>query len=147
MTRLWRIPNLADLTGTGGLHFEGRWHSLGQRIVYTAAHPAGAVTELLVSNKRGSLPLYFQMLEIALAPSLAIEEIPLASLPPGWTGDKTITRAIGDGWLSECRTLALRVPSVLVPNSWNVLLNPAHSDASALRIVSVSQYPLDDRFR
>jgi RES domain-containing protein len=62
----------------------------------------------------------------------------LASLPPA-------TRAAGDQWLSSGRTALLRVPSVIVPATWNVLLNPRHPESRQVRVIRVHLHTLDPR--
>ena len=76
---------------------------------------------------------------------LPAERIEPATLPPGWTEDLAATRARGDAWLTAGRTARLDVPSALVPETWNILLNPAHPDAARARIVEVGEHPLDAR--
>jgi RES domain-containing protein len=66
-------------------------------------------------------------------------------LSPNWPEDLNATQAIGDRWLSERRSLLLQVPSVLVPETWNVLLNPQHSEANLLKITVTYEHPFDSR--
>ena len=144
MSRLWRISNYADLSGFGGLKFSGRWHTCGRPAVYAAEHPAGAMTEMLVHFTRENLPDAFQLIEIDLDDTAAMET---AAPPPGWRDSEAATRAIGDAWLAQKRSLALRVPSALVPQAWNVLLNPAHPEAAKMRVAALHPVPVDPRFR
>ncbi len=60
-------------------------------------------------------------------------------------GSKTTTVALGDVWLDDRKTLALRVPSIVVAGEFNVLLNPEHPDMGKVKIVSVDPYVFDDR--
>jgi RES domain-containing protein len=55
------------------------------------------------------------------------------------------TVATGDAWLAEARSAVLRVPSVLVPHSWNVLFNPNHPDATGALLRSVEPFGFDPR--
>ena len=145
MTRLWRISNYADLTGEGGLHFPGRWNSKGRPIIYTAEHSAGAMMEHLAHLDRAMMPKIFQLIEIEIGDSVKIADLASGALPLKWIFNEDTTRAIGDAWLKNAASLALRVPSVLVPDSWNVLLNPAHPDARHMKIVKTQRVPLDAR--
>ncbi len=147
MRILWRISNFADLTGTGGLHVAGRWHSKGRPVIYTAEHPSGALNEMLVNIAREDLPDDFQFLKIELADDVLVEDAGLETLPANWPQDRSISRAIGDGWLARQKSLALRVPSALVPETFNVLLNPAHPDAAKMRIVQSWKADVDRRLR
>ena len=147
MPILWRISNYADLSGIGGLHVSGRWHSKGRPIIYTAEHPSGAMNEMLVNIAREDLPDNFQFLKIELTDDVLVEGIGPEHLPANWAQDRSVTRAFGDKWLAQQRGLALRVPSALVPETFNVLLNPAHPDAAKMRIVLTLKAGIDLRFR
>ena len=147
MARLWRISNYADLSGMGGLRFSARWHSKGRPILYAAESPAGAMVEMLVHLDRDLMPDTFQLVEIELEAKAAIAEISVADMLDVWQADLKVTRGIGDAWLADASSLALRVPSVLVPETWNVLLNPLHPDAGAMKVAQVLKVPLDARLR
>ncbi len=56
-----------------------------------------------------------------------------------------MTRPFGDEWLRAGRTALLRVPSAIVPATWNVLLNPQHPDNAKVRIVRTHEQPIDRR--
>ena len=66
-------------------------------------------------------------------------------LPADWADTVEATQAIGDAWLAPGETALLRVPSVIAADTWNVLLNPHHPDATALRITRVSRHAYDRR--
>jgi RES domain-containing protein len=140
---LWRISQHADLSGAGGLHAGGRWHSRGQPVVYLADHPASCLLEMLVQGARlDALPAAYQWLRVD-APDTGIAEV--EDLPYQWRDDLAATRLRGDAWLRSRATVLLRVPSVIVPASSNYLLNPAHPDAGQCQIASIVRFPLDPR--
>ena len=56
-----------------------------------------------------------------------------------------MTRRIGDGWLASLETPIARVPSAIMPRTWNYLLNPEHPDAKQVRIAEVIKERLDNR--
>lgn len=146
--KLWRISNHADLSGAGGLRAGGRWHSPGHAIVYLAEHPALALLEALVHLELGDLsaiPSHYQLLEIE-APARLPREVVSGSLLVGeWVQDIAMTRAIGDAWLRQCRAALLSVPSAIVPNSRNWLINPMHRDAVRFSITRIAKFPVDLR--
>lgn len=145
--RLWRISNHASLSGDGGLHASGRWHSRGRRVVYLADHPASALIEIMVHLEIDAedLPTHYQLLGVDVPDGVAAAHIEETELPPGWRGDVALTRARGDTWLSENAAALLRVPSAIVPESANYLLNPAHPDAARINIESALRAPFDPR--
>jgi RES domain-containing protein len=145
--RLWRISNHADLSGEGGLRADGRWHSRGRRVVYLSDHPASALLEVLVHLEVDAedLPTHYQLLTIEAPDDLAISSVDEDSMADNWRGDFAASRAFGDEWLRDRASALLRVPSAIVPASYNYLLNPAHADAARLSIVSAMQAPFDRR--
>jgi RES domain-containing protein len=144
---LWRISNYETLDGVGGLYVAGRWHTRGHPIIYCTFNPATALLETLVHIEIDSedQPGHFQVLRIEGTDALSLEKIGADSLSQNWAEDLNITQAIGDRWLAENRSLLLQVPSVLVPETWNVLVNPRHSEISLLKITKVYQHPFDSR--
>lgn len=142
---LWRISNYADLSGLGGLLHSGRWHHRGRPIVYLAESPAGALLEVLVhvqASHASELPMNFQLLEVEVPDDVNCEDVTLPASSP-WQSDTTITRRLGDAWLTSGRSLLLRVPSAVVGRSFNRLFNPSHPMAAQRRVVSAVRYPFD----
>ena len=77
----------------------------------------------------------------------AIEVVPPASLPDDWRTYPAppSTRRIGDAWLSEGRSLAIKVPSVTVRGQHNYLINPAHPDFAGIEVSDSEPLDLDPR--
>jgi RES domain-containing protein len=145
---LWRISNYATMDGAGGLYVSGRWHTKGHPVVYCTSNPSTALLEILVYMGIDSedFPERFQVLKIDGPDALSGERIERDELPPNWEADIAVTQSIGDRWLSEKRSLLLEVPSVLVPETWNALVNFEHPDVKQLKIVAVYDHPFDLRF-
>jgi RES domain-containing protein len=76
-----------------------------------------------------------------------LEQLDVSTLPADWIKRLEVTREIGTPWLRECRSCLLRIPSALVPATFNVMLNPLHADAARLRIESLVKYPFDPRIK
>lgn len=144
---LWRVSNYQNLDGVGGLYVSGRWHTKGHPVVYCTLNPATALLETLVHIEIDSedRPERFQVLRIEGPDSLSLELVEAAPLPPDWGQDISSTQTIGDRWLSERRSLLLQVPSVLVPETWNVLVNPQHPEASLLKVTTAYEHAFDAR--
>jgi RES domain-containing protein len=144
---LWRVSNYQTLDGVGGLYVSGRWHTKGHSVVYCTLNPSTALLETLVHMEIDSedRPERFQVLRIEGSDSLSIEKVEAGSLSPDWVEDLSATQAIGDRWLTETRSLLLQVPSVLVPETWNVLVNPQHIEASLLKITAMYEHAFEAR--
>jgi RES domain-containing protein len=134
--RLCREP-YADLGGDGARRYGGRWNSPGRPLVYAASTAALAVLEVRVhlDLPPDLLPEDYVLLTIDLD-GLMIEEVGAIPMEP---------RAFGDAWLAENRTPILSVPSTIVPESPNLLLNPRHPDAGAARIAGQRRFSFDRR--
>jgi RES domain-containing protein len=139
---LWRISNYADLEGKGGLVSSGRWHTRGHPIVYLAETPPGALIEALVHLELNEtdLPDAYQLLKVSVPSNVKTEKCNPTVLGENWTADAKITRLVGDDWLRRRVTPLLRVPSAVVPETWNWLLNPAHPQARRMRISWARRY-------
>jgi RES domain-containing protein len=142
---LWRISRHVDLKGAGGLRASGRWHRAGHRIVYLAESPAAALLEVCVHTSASDVPPDFTMLRIDGPQSLEIPSV--ADIPEDWAVRLDLTQSIGTAWLERGDELMLRVPSVLAPETWNVLFNPNHPNASDVHIVGTFTYPFDPRLK
>jgi RES domain-containing protein len=144
---LWRVSNHHSLDGAGGLSVSGRWHRKGHLVVYCTMNPATALLETLVHLEIDSedRPERFQVLRVEGPDTLSIEEINTNAFPSNWAEDRAYTQNVGDRWLLERRSLLLKVPSVLVPETWNVIVNPQHSEANLLKISMTYEQAFDAR--
>jgi RES domain-containing protein len=143
---LWRISKFNSLSGEGGLHYSARWHTAGRRIVYLAESPAGALIESLVHielNQR-SWPDYYDLMQIRAPDGIQVETISTPA-EKKWKEFPLVTRKLGDEWLRSRRTALARVPSAIMPNTWNILLNPEHLSAPQITVVQVTRAEFDQR--
>jgi RES domain-containing protein len=143
---LWRISPFHDLDGEGGLLFSARWHTAGLPVVYLADSPAGALLEICANTSAEDLPPTFTLLKIT-GPDFPVHDTPLSDLPQNWVTAFEFTRGIGTAWLKGQRSALLRVPSALVPETRNYLLNPLHPDAELFSIERSYEYPFDLRLK
>lgn len=145
---VWRLcrPDFATLDGEGAFLFGGRWNSRGSRILYTSAHLSLAIVETLVHTGPRDVPDGLVKLQIEIPESVTIDAKNESTLPRRWRGDPTgRTRAVGDIWVKTAAAAAMRIPSAVVPEEDNVLINPQHEDAQRIRIVSQAPLDLDPR--
>ena len=144
---LWRISNHLSLTGSGVPRASGRWHTRGRRIVYCAQTPAAALLEVLVHFElevRG-LPVRYRLLRVQAPDDVEAEQVSRDTLPADRVDNTDLTRATGDAWLARNRSPLLLIPSAVVPEAYNILLNPAHPDAGRIVIAHVSDHAIDPR--
>ncbi len=115
-------------------------------MVYLADSAAGALLENCVHTSANRVPATYTLLKVIAAETL-VEEVALSDLPADWLDQLGLTRRLGAEWLKAGRSALLRVPSVLVPETWNVLLNPLHPEAALFQIERHYDYPFDLRLK
>ena len=157
MQRLWRIATQGpswradDVSGLGAANDPGRWNSLGLPVIYTSTSIALACLETVVhvTGDQG-LPLRRWLVAIDVPAEhwqkrLSLEPAQL----PGWdaTPAGTSSRGWGDRWLLGQGSLIALVPSVIVPEECNALINPAHPGASSLVPTVIRPWTYDSRLR
>jgi len=132
------------LSGEGARLYGGRWNPPGWRCVYAAESRALAVLELLVHLTGRSRSLEFCLLTLELDDD-HVSEAP--SLPRDWSAHPAgkSSQSIGLEWLKTSRTPAMRVPSVLIPEEHNLLLNPSAPGFDQIRIIEERDFRLDLR--
>ena len=143
---LWRISRHRDLNGVGGLKAGGRWHYAGHVIVYLTETPASALLEVCVHTTANDIPPEFTLLKIE-GPNVEVPSIKIDDLPDDWRTQLEVTRDLGAAWLENNESLLLAVPSAIVPETVNILLNPSHKQAAKFRIADVFSYPFDLRLK
>ncbi len=145
--RLTREPFRA-LDGRGGEVADGRWHRRGQRVVYAAASPSLTVLEVLVNLDLPLelLPDDFVLMKINIPDEIGIKQVGVGDLPPGWdTPEGLPAREFSARWIGEEESAVMLVPSAIVPEENNVLINPRHSGAAKIFEDSYRPFEFDPR--
>ncbi len=125
-------------SGKEGLYADSRWASRGRLVVYASENLAPAALEKIAGA--GQLSRLSQMVYVPT--NLDADTIlDLQELPDEWDQrpPRQASRAIGDAWLTSNDSVALRVPSVVVPEGSNFVLNPGHPDFDASVTIHVSE--------
>lgn len=145
--RLWRISAYPGLSGVGGLHVDGRWHTSGHRVIYAAEHPALAMVEVMAHMRLGltTIPTTLKLISLDVADGAASMSAP--ALPAGWQANEPTTQVIGNQWLETVGALLILIPSAIVPHAANYLINPLHSQAAThLTEGEIEPFWFDKRF-
>lgn len=156
MSRIvWRIAadtrdySADDLTGKGAELTGGRWNRKGTAMLYTASNRALACLETLVHLNSAGLPLNRYLVSIEIDDDLwdAARIETVRSLPVGWDAEPASSTSIdlGTAWAKGATSLLLAVPSVLVPEEANILINPRHPDISRLKATKLRKWLYDPR--
>ena len=150
MPSLWRVVKRKHATtafdGKAAQRFGGRWNSPGRRAVYTSATKSLAVLEVLVHLDVGR-PLPRLVAFTFAVDAKLVDLLAATQLPRRWRTSRGLlaTQQIGDEWLASGRALALAVPSTIVPEELNYVLNPAHPAFAGLRFGPSIPFLLDPR--
>jgi RES domain-containing protein len=132
-------------TGAGSLYAAGRWNHLETAMVYTSTSRALAALEFFVNLDPIEAPDHLLMAE-ATVPDACVDAIGLDVLPRNWRGlNNQRCRDLGSEWARSLRSVALKVPSVVVDGDWNVLLNPKHPDFGKVEIGPAKPFRYDER--
>jgi RES domain-containing protein len=152
---VWRIATdtktyeADDLSGAGAQVSGGRWNAPGDALVYTSETQALACLETVVHLNAGGLPLnrYLVRITIPAAVWADARSETADSLPVGWDANPTGRASIqfGTGWIRTIASALLRVPSVIVPDEYNILINPLHRDSKAINAAKLRKWLYDPR--
>jgi RES domain-containing protein len=135
----------ADLSGTGGSFYSGRWHEKGHPIVYAAGSIALAALEYAVQTSVRPTDCVLMEIEVPDGACVTIEERIGGELPGNWSFVEEQSRHLGTDWLLERKFLMLSVPSVVIPFERNLLLNPRHPQFGFVLIKRLAPFFFDPR--
>ncbi|HJW13678.1 MAG TPA: RES family NAD+ phosphorylase [Thermoanaerobaculia bacterium] len=147
--QLWRLcrKKYVAFDGEGARLAGGRWNRRGTAVVYTSATLSLAVLEYFVNLPASVAPPDLVMVRADLAEGLAVKSLDAAGLPRNWRqypAPESLAE-MGSRWAEEGKTPVLAVPSAVVPQEKNYLLNPAHPDFRRITIGRPEPFSLDLR--
>jgi RES domain-containing protein len=149
MREAWRIVKekhgVTAFSGEGAAKTGGRWNSSGVAVVYTSSTKSLAALESLVHLNP---PVLFKYVVIGLTfDDTLIEFVDSNALPSDWRVEppSRSSKAIGDDWVRDARSAVLAVPSVIVTEELNYLLNPTHADFKRISIAKPRKFTFDAR--
>lgn len=133
--------------GEGAFRYGGRWNSKGKRVLYVSSSLALATLEVLVNLDDEEILPDFLFASVAFAEDLIVRLEDVAKLPPKWRGfpiPEAVQR-IGDDWIESERSAVLEVPTAVIPNGSNYIINPEHPDSKRIQYGRVEDLILDSR--
>jgi RES domain-containing protein len=152
---VWRIATdtptyeADDLSGAGAKATGGRWNAAGMAAVYTSQTRALTCLETVVHLNAGGLPLNRYLVEVTIPDDLwtNAQMTTAASLPVGWDAEPAGRTSIefGTTWIRSGTSAILVIPSVIVPEELNVLINPQHSGTARITAAKVRKWLYDPR--
>ena len=137
-----------DLSGEGARLYGGRWNHVSIPCVYTSDSIALAVLEFTVNADINVLPGSLSVVKIQI-PDKDIKEFEIKDLPENWnkTPAPMETKDFGTALLKNLTYPVLKIPSVVIPEEFNYILNPRRKESKFFKIVSIKGFDYDKRIR
>lgn len=134
-----------DLSGTGAATYGGRWNKKGTPVLYTGESKEIALLETIVHTP----PMIFPKLDIITLeiPDDSIKTLEIDMLPLNWATypAPTVLSEIGENWVNESLTIALRVPSCIIHSAHNIILNCRHKEFYRIKLIDKRNFKFDSR--
>lgn len=153
--RVWRLATdtpayeADDLSGAGAKATGGRWNKVGTPVLYTSKSIALACLETIVHLNAGGLPLNRYLVAVDIPDQVwagARQEVG-PSLMVGWDAEPAgrVSIRLGSEWIASKASAVLVVPSAIIPEEFNVLINPQHPDSASITAAKVRRWLYDPR--
>lgn len=145
--RIAKRKYLTDLSGQGARLFGGRWNKVGHNMLYCSSQTSLCVLELLVHMDYQFFTKDFGTIELELPENAKIANVKPDILKKDWRHNPPLsfTQDYGTEWLLSQKSLILKVPSAILPNEYNYLLNPNHKDFNAIKLSKTFPLDIDSR--
>jgi len=150
---LWRIatdtPDYTadDMSGAGAKISGARWNRPGNAMLYCGTNISLAALETFVHLKAGGLPLNRYLVEIEVPDDVWLKAHDMRKPPVGWEAipAAAVSLNAGDSWVKANTSALMVVPSVVVPEEYNVLINPHHPDTGTFKAKKTRKWTYDSR--
>jgi RES domain-containing protein len=144
--RLTKTMYAADISGEGARLVGGRWNAAGTPVLYTASSRALCLHELLVHLPGGQIPKNYSMVVLHI-PDIIIRQINTQQLAKDWKAYPSdgSTIKIGQAILQENHFPVIKVPSAVIPEESNYLINPKHPLYKEVEVIDILPFSFDKR--
>ncbi len=145
----WRIARTSfalDRSGAGGLADGGRWHARGMPVIYAGLSVEICAMETLVHTGR-FFPADLLLVALTLPDEPGLYETAAIERIPGWEAMPPGSPSVdfGTEFLRSVRALGLIVPSAIVPEARNLVLNPLHPRFVDVQLAVARPFVFDQR--
>ena len=127
--------------------FAGRWNGSGRKVIYSAESVALAFLENMIRRQGVGFNHDFKTMILEIPDSLKIQAVSADGLSAGWrkfTG-YSVCQPIGNTWYDAGSIPVLKVPSAVLPDSFNYVINSLHPDFKKIGLVQVADFIPDER--
>lgn len=146
--RLGLTKFAANLAGEGARLNGGRWNHKLTPCIYTSESRALALLEYTVNVSIDEIPraLSFTTFEI---PDKGIQEVTEEELPGNWKDVPVPSSAkdFGTVLLKKGKAPVLKIPSIVITQEYNYILNPLHADSQSFKILDIKDFVFDVRIK
>lgn len=148
--RIFRIAKtqcIDDLSGEGARLYGGRWNKMGDAILYFSQNLSLSLLEIIVHVDYAGLPLKYSFIEVEIPDSCIKTIQSIDFIKPKWTTEEAVNQLqmFGSNWLKKNTGLAIKVPSAVLHQEYNILINPSHKDFEKLKIIKTEKMDFDPR--
>jgi len=145
--RIAKTKYIKDLTGAGSRTYGGRWNRKGVGLIYTSESRSLAALEFLVHVPASIAPKDLSIVAFDIPHRVKTKKLDLAILPSNWRQNPSPEElaSIGTDWALSRESLLLRVPSAIIENEFNVLINPSHPDLKLIKLSKPEPFVFDER--
>jgi RES domain-containing protein len=143
--RVGKCRFIDDLSGKGAALYGGRWNSKGVYVLYASLTASLALLENRVHMSR--MPGEDYCLGTLVIPDEKITSISIKDLPAEWSRypSPASLKKIGDDFISENKFLGMKIPSAILPEENNLLINPSHPDMKKVKLINSRSITIDER--
>jgi RES domain-containing protein len=126
---------------------KGRWNSAGNKVIYCAESIPLAFLENMIRRKGVGFNDDFKIMIIEIPANLKIDTVDLKQLPAGWRDYKDYSKCQlpGDEWYNRGETSVLKVPSAVLTEAFNYLINTHHADYKKIKFIETTNLVPDER--
>ncbi|MEO1133770.1 MAG: RES family NAD+ phosphorylase [Cyanobacteria bacterium J06639_1] len=149
--QVWRLCKAcwaqSAFSGEGARRVGGRWNHKGVAVVYAARSLSLAAIELFVHLEPEDRPDDLVQISAEIPAGVSRRKLTLANLPKNWRAypAPTMLQTLGSEWVRAGESAILELPSAVIPNETNVLVNPNHADFQDITINPPEPFFFDPR--
>jgi RES domain-containing protein len=146
--RIGRTKFAGDLTGEGARLNGGRWNHKLTPCLYASESKSLALLEYTVNVNVDDIPRALSFVTLRV-PDTSIEIFEEAQLPGNWKEmpAPASTRNFGTQLLKKAKSLVIKIPSAVISDEWNYLINPAHPGSKDCKIIDMRDFVYDVRIK
>lgn len=145
---VYRLANkdyIDDRDGVGAKLFGGRWNAINTPCIYTSEHISLALLEKFIHAKVAENMQNIALLKIELPDDESLFHVDSKKLKQSWTSDFDYTQWLGEQLLEDQSILAFSVPSAIIPEERNVIINPLSKRFQESRFKEICNFTTDYR--